>query len=521
MAGRTSRATWQLLFAGILVLAPMPNLASAADDVEDLRQELQELRQRDEDNRRRLQQLEERLQRLDVPAAAPAPAAAADASSDAAAAALDAALEGASGEPAPRNDLWSVRARGAEVRLIDVSFDVLTAVGTSTETTDGIQDLQSGAHDPIRRGFTLQQAELSLMGAVDPYFTAEAHIIFIPEGVEFEEGFFQTTSLPYGLQLEGGHFLTEFGIMNPTHPHAWDWIDQPIINGRVFGGDGTRSPGFRLGWLTPLPWFSELHFGMQNATEDSYTPSFIGNSVGGRPTLDRDVRSLADLLYLARWKNAWDLTDEWSAALGVSGLYGPNNSGSDGETWIYGTDLKVRWRPTRNFRGWPFVVWQTEAIKRDYTADWFVAGSDSSGGSSSEDCFCHGGHCHPEGCDQVTDGGESEFPNDLPGDILRDTGVYTQLLYGFHYGWAAGVRYEYASGSGPSVLDGELTSRQNDPSRDDRHRLSPLLVWHPSEFSRLRLQYNFDHAGHLADGDAHTLWLGAEVLYGAHPAHAY
>ena len=34
---------------------------------------------------------------------------------------------------------------------------------------------------------------------------------------------------------------------------------------------------------------------------------------------------------------------------------------------------------------------------------------------------------------------------------LYDWGLYTQVLYGFHYGWAAGVRFEYARGSGASV----------------------------------------------------------------------
>jgi hypothetical protein len=48
------------------------------------------------------------------------------------------------------------------------------------------------------------------------------------------------------------------------------------------------------------------------------------------------------------------------------------------------------------------------------------------------------------------------------------------------------------------------------------------LVWHPSEFSRIRLQYNFDYTNHFAGNrDAHSLWVGLEFLYGAHPAHAY
>jgi hypothetical protein len=335
--------------------------------------------------------------------------------------------------------------------------------------------------------------------------------VFTTGGVELEEAFMTTQSLPYGLQLEAGHFFTEYGLINPLHPHAWDWIDQPVINSRLFAGDGLRAPGFRLGWLTPLPWFSELHFGMQNANEGETTASFIGEEgIGGRPTIDRGIKSLGDLLYLARWNQAWNLTDEWTALLGVSGLHGPNATGNDGETWIYGADLKVRWRPKDNFRGWPFLIWQTEVDKRDYTADWFLAGT---GGDAVS-----GGHTHDGGEEPE----EDEVPEvNVPGDILRDAGLYTQMLYGFSYGWAGGLRFEYASGSGKSLIDGELVSRQQDPLRGDRYRLSPLLVWQPSEFSRFRLQYNYDDAKFIDGGDAHTFWVGGEVLYGAHPAHKY
>jgi hypothetical protein len=251
---------------------------------------------------------------------------------------------------------------------------------------------------------------------------------------------------------------------------------------------------------------------MQNANEGDLTPSFNGESVGGRPTVERDVRALEDMLYLMRWNSSWDLTDDLTALLGFSGLYGPNASGLDGETWIYGTDLKVRWRPANNFRGWPFLVWQTEVMKRDYTADWFLAGSESSGGGN--------GHTHTHG-EEPAPAEEDEFPNDLPASILRDTGFYSQILYGFHYGWTGGLRFEYASGSQPSVADGVVTSRENDAFRDDRFRFSPLLSYMPTEFSRLRLQYNYDNAKHLSPDNASSFWLGVEVLYGSHAAHRY
>ena len=187
-----------------------------------------------------------------------------------------------------------------------------------------------------------------------------------------------------------------------------------------------------------------------------------------------------------RWVNFWNLRADVGAQLGGSAVFGPNASGPDGRTTIYGGDLKVRWRPATHFRGWPFLLWESELMQRNFKADSFD-GTDTAGN-----------------------------PLTLPAQTLYDWGLYTQLLYGFSYGWAAGVRFEYASGSGASV-----GGRAADPFRNDRYRVSPLLVWHPSEFSRLRLQYNYDRADHLTQRDAHTVWLGLEFLYGAHPAHKY
>ena len=221
---------------------------------------------------------------------------------------LDQALkESGSEERQPvSTDLWSRRIGGANLRLLDLSLDGLFAGGASTEREETLQDLEGGGHDPRKRGFTVQNVEMSLMGAVDPYFTGEAHLVYFIDPLEgesvfeLEEAFLTTTALPYGLQLEAGQFFTEFGHINPRHPHQWDWQDQPVINTRLFGPDGMRGPGFRLGWLLPTPqlsetpWFSELHFGMQNANGETMA-SFLANEefyeerpIGGRPFVQRD-----------------------------------------------------------------------------------------------------------------------------------------------------------------------------------------------------------------------------------------
>lgn len=491
------RPTVRRLAAALFVAACVAPRAAESQSVEELRRDLDAMKRQTEDMRRTMERQEEQIRRLESRAPTAAPPAPSP---------LDAAVEAARAEGAPQQPpppaLASRSFGGAQLRLIDISFATLFAVGTSTERDAEIASLQGGAHDPIRRGFTLQQGELSLAGAVDPYFTGEAHVVFTDSVVELEEAFFTTQRLPWGLQLEGGHFLTEFGRVNPQHPHQWDWLDQPVINSRLFGGDGLRNPGVRLGWLLPVPWFSQLHLGAQNASGETAF-SFLGEGggeahghdhgheeeeeedeggIGGRPVVERDVRNLGDLLYLTRLENGFTLTDTVSGLLGVSALYGPNATGPTGRTTIYGGDLVVKWRPADNFRGWPFLVWQSEIMERDYRAN---------------------AHRH-------------EYEPPLPGDTLHDLGLYTQLLYGFRHGWSGGLRYEYATGWGRSV-----GGRDADPQRDDRHRLSPLLSYRPTEYSRLRLQYNFDRADHLSDDDAHSVWLGVEILYGSHAAHRY
>ncbi len=413
---------------------------------------------------------------------------------------LDAMVQEVENRPESKErSLLSSNAGNMNLRLIDVSAIINVSGGSSTANSDEIEKLQGGGHDPKRRGFTFQQLELSVAGAVDPYFVAEAHMIWTEEHTELEEAFATTTCLPWGLQLEAGLFLTEFGRINPTHPHTWYWLDQPVVNTRMFGADGMRGTGFRLGWLTPLPWFSELHFGIQDP-RGAAMPSFNGQGlehshdhghgggqgIAGRTTVDRDVRKFKDLVYLMRWTNGFDLSDTLSVQLGGSMLYGPNNTGSDGDTWIYGADLVVKWRPHSHKRGWPFISWQTEIIKRDYYADHF-------------------------------------FSRNVPRDshTLHDWGMYTQLMVGLRRPWAAGVRFEYATGQGKGFEDGRFIDHDHDPFRDERCRISPLLMWQATEFSRIRLQYNYDWAEHIKGHDEHSVWCGLEFLFGSHPAHNF
>ncbi len=369
---------------------------------------------------------------------------------------------------------------------MNISFDALMDVGGST-ASDPSQFLELGDHDPIKRGFSLRNAEIAVDGAVDPYFKGFGNIVFKLDKnnqteVELEETYLQTTSLPGNLQVKGGQFFANFGRQNPQHPHQWAFVDQPIILTRAFGPDGLRSIGGQLSWLLPTPFYSEAFLGVldgQGGTSFSFRnpgDDVLGtNRFHGRATLDRNLRGPGDLVYAPRLSSSFDLSDSQTLVLGASGAFGPNNTASDSRTQIYGADVYWKWKPANAHAGFPFVSWQTEGLYQIYdaAADPLAA---------------------------------------LPAETLRDWGFYSQVLWGFHPRWVAGLRGEYANGN-----NGAFDA--SDVFRGERVRVSPALTFYPSEFSKIRLQYNYDH-GELF-GTEHSIWLQLEFLLGAHGAHKF
>src|SRR5258706_1009156 len=98
---------------------------------------------------------------------------------------------------------------------MNISFDTLMDLGWST-ASDPSRLLQFGDHDPIKRGFSLRNAEISVDGAVDPYFKGFGNIVLKLDKnngteIELEEAYLLTTDLPANLQLKAGQFFANFG----------------------------------------------------------------------------------------------------------------------------------------------------------------------------------------------------------------------------------------------------------------------------------------------------------------------
>ncbi len=332
--------------------------------------------------------------------------------------------------------------------------------------SDEESNLQTGAHDPVENGFNLQQLELALGAAVDPYFRFDANVVFSLFEVELEEAYGTTLGLPGGLQVRFGQLLTRFGRINSTHAHAWDFADQPFAIGRVFGAEGNRGLGVEASWLTPLPWYVELVGSATRADGEASARSFFGAENPG-------VDEVSDFEYVAALKQFFPLSDDFSMFWGLSGAFGPNPTGRDNRTEIYGTDLYLKYRPITRASS-TVVTLQTEWLHRR---------------------------------------------RQVPEDVLTDVSGYAQLAWRFTKRWGTAFRYEYGSPEDADVAAARAFLL--DPAwTEDRHRYSANLTFWPTEFSRLRLQGSADSPTRSED-PIYAVFLAAELVAGAHGSHEF
>ena len=455
----------------------------AADEVQQLKAQLQQMQADFEKSRRQQQeQIDALTRKLDALTAAPAKS--------------DAQKKLAEALAAPTTPVHtpsatvatSVSARPGSAYM-NISYGALVTGGWSSAADPSAQ-LELGDHDPAKRGFTLRNAEIAVDGAVDPYFKGFANFVLKLDNnnateIELEESYLVSTSLPANLQFKLGQYFASFGRQNAQHPHTWAFVDQPLILGRAFGPDGLRSIGAQLTWLAPTPFYTELFLSMldgQGGTAYSFRnpgePDASGVSrYAGRATTGRILHGAQDLLFVPRLVSSFELTDSTTLLVGLSGAFGPNDTGPHHRTETYGADFFWKWKPPTASQGFPYVTWQTEALYRRFSA-----------------------------------GADPSAPVPLPAETLRDYGFYSQLVYGFVPRWNAGLRWDYVGGN-HGVFD------PSDPHRGQRHRLSPQLSFFPSEFSKIRLQYNYDHGALF--GTEQSVWMQFEFGLGAHAAHKY
>jgi hypothetical protein len=213
-----------------------------------------------------------------------------------------------------------------------------------------IGDFQTSYTSQGKKNFNayLNETEVSLQAVVDPYARADFFISFGRDpitgkyGVEVEEGYLTTLSLPAGLQLKVGKFKEAVGRINPTHAHALPFIDLPNAYVNYFG-EGLNDEGASISWLVPNnKFYQELIVQATSGAEES--PSFM------RGESNR-------LIYLSHLKNFFTIDDNNTIEFGITGITGPNDSAR--ATNIGAADITYKCKPIQ-MNTYRSLTWQSE-----------------------------------------------------------------------------------------------------------------------------------------------------------------
>ena len=446
--------------AALCALVTLPAMASAADDASSLRTELRALKS---DYDARVSALEDKIKQLEA-----ANAAAADA---------------ATAMPVPEASLPPPASGGGAS-----AFNPSISVVLGGSYTDARRDPESwniagftpagDENGPGERSFNLGESEITVAANVDPYFSAQLTAAITGENeIEVEEAFVRTSALPDGFTAKLGRFFSGLGYLNEVHSHAWDFVDQPLAYQAMFGGQYSQN-GVQVKWIAPTDLFLEL--GAEGGNGDSF------------PGTRRDRNGLNGATLFAHVGG--DVGDDASWRAGASWLstkaeernafIDPLLDGFTGDSRTWVADAVFKWAPSPRRQ----LKVQAEYLRR-------------------------------------TESGAFTFdPENLALPTAYDNtqeGWYVQSVYQFAARWRAGVRYDQLDSGNARYRPLEVSPVDFGPSTAAHpERVSVMLDWNPSEFTRLRAQYDFDDA---RDDGEHDRVFRLQYLFGigAHGAHKY
>lgn len=459
-------------------------VAAQTAELDQIRRDIQELRNSYES---RIKALEDKLKDAEA-AAKSAQDAAARAQTSAAKAQTAAARVEPASAPSPATQQTSMSAFNPSLSLILSGTWGRYGEGSTTRITGFAP---SGGEVIPTRGASLGESELFLAASIDPYFRGALLAALTPENtVEVEEAYVETLALGRGFNLKGGRYFSGVGYFNQVHPHAWDFADPALVQG-AFLGRNYGDDGAQLRWVAPLPVLVQLGVELgrgrefpgagkmeryRNGAESQVYFANVGGDIGVSSAYQFGASHL-------RQRTATDgaVFLDYDNITGTSNLF-------QGRQRVDGLNFIYKWAPDGNprYRNFKFV---TEWFQRRYDGDFTF---DTTGIATT---------------DAIN---------------ARQSGWYAQAVYQFMPYWRVGGRYDRLShGSiGLNANAANLTPPDFDPKR-----YSLMLDWNPSEFSRIRLQFNRDQSrqdpGTGAAITDNQLFLQYVFSLGAHGAHRF
>lgn len=330
-------------------------------------------------------------------------------------------------------------------------------------------------------GFSIAETELVLESNVDDQWRGWAAVALENENgetvVALEEAYINSLALPAGLALKAGRFLSDLGYQNRIHSHAWDFVDLPLAYRALLGGQ-LRDEGLQLRWVAPTDLLMEL--GVE---------ALRGQGFPGGGETRKGINSWVGFLHVggdAGTSGAWQLGASHlrADADARETADGPSLYTFTGDSVVSGIDLVYKWAQDGNPAKRNFVLNAEYLLRKE---DGAIGFDDGTGGVTSE----------YEGSQR---------------------GYYVQGMFQFVPRWRAGLRYDRLVASNDIATPDPAFAGLAD--RDPAQRISAMLDFSNSEFSRLRLQYNHDRSrpGDVAD---RQVFLQYVVSLGAHAAHGF
>src|SRR5438128_8313098 len=340
---------------------------------------------------------------------------------------------------------------------------------------------------PAGADFNLRSAELFISADVDPFARAYATINASADAanndeatLSVEEAAIVTTRLPYNLTVRGGRFFADFGVLPHRHDHDLPFVDRPPSIAAFVGGE-VQTNGVEVSWLAPTPFYLRA-----SAT--------VGNKFGSDfrdGVSNLNSRPIKGLTYLGRLQTYFDINDDNNVELGGSIAEAPSaedvmHTGRF-ERRLVGMDFKYRWYPLG------YGVRQSLTVAGELLHD--VGDADPLNGGPRRDVL---------------------------GNPVRQGawGGYVYAEYRLSKQWRPGVRFDYFQlQSEPLLVTNPFTglpaSTLNATGhRTDNRTWTAYLTWFPSEFQRLRLQYNRSDRGNAQD--ANEFFLQWTAFLGSH-----
>ncbi|MCX7705273.1 MAG: hypothetical protein N2115_03310 [bacterium] len=319
-----------------------------------------------------------------------------------------------------------------------------------------------------KKGMNIHAAELYLFAPVDPFFNLYSTIPITDQGVELEEAYLVSTSLPAGFQAKIGKFKSGFGRLNSQHTHLWNFVDIPLVYRAFMGEEGINEKGMQLTWLPELPIYTQL--GIEALS-------------GENEVLFNKSNSKGLCAFGAFAKASFDIGSYGTMLFGPSLIMGDTKTDSieenhifTGNTTLAGFDFTYKWKPSR----WKSFTLQSEYLWRTQKG-------------------------------KLEDTSTSIIQN------LKRTqdGFYLQTIYQTGR-WGFGARYDSLELFNDKYkIDGLKIDFKNNP-----WRASAMIDFNPSEYSKIRLQYNYDKSSRTqkTNNEIFLQFIGG---VGAHAAHTF